>query len=73
MNYADRDNFDTSHGSPFDRGSADSWYHRPMLPHKGGVGGGSGERNENLTPDEVKAYLAGYKWNEEFGGKKDWD
>ena len=37
-----RDNYDTSHGSPFDRGSADSYYQRPRNPHRGGVGGDSG-------------------------------
>jgi len=25
--------FDRSHGSPFDRGAADSWYSRPQEPH----------------------------------------
>ena len=38
--------YDASHGSPFDRGSADSWYSRPQDPHKGGVGGDSGPRVE---------------------------
>jgi hypothetical protein len=65
--------YDTTHGSPFDRGSADSWYHRPQNPHKGGVGGESGPRIEKLLEEEIQAYLAGYEWNERFGGKKDWD
>lgn len=64
---------DKSHGSPFDRGSADSYYHRPRRPHKGGVGGGSGERIEDLTPEEIKAYHAGYDYNERLGDKKVWD
>jgi len=68
-----RDNYDTSHGSPFDRGSADSYYQRPRNPHRGGVGGDSGPRISELTPSEIQAYLAGYQWNEQFGGKKDWD
>ena len=25
--------YDSRHGSPFDRGSADSWYRRPRDPH----------------------------------------
>ena len=25
--------FDRTHGSPFDRGAADSWYSRPREPH----------------------------------------
>ena len=65
--------YDQHHGSPFDRGSADSWYHRARNPHKGGVGGNSGPRVEQLTADEMEAYHAGYDYNEEFGGKKDYD
>ena len=68
-----RDNYDTSHGSPFDRGSADSWYNRPRQPHRGGVGGLSGPRIDELTPAEIQAYLAGYQYNEQFGGKKSYD
>jgi hypothetical protein len=73
MNYADREKYDASHGSPFDRGSADSWYSRAKHPHRGGVGGDSGPRIEELTPAEIEAYNAGYEWNEQFGGKKNWD
>jgi hypothetical protein len=65
----------TAHGSAFDRGSADSWYHRVREPHKGGVGGDSGVRvpMAELTAQEIWEYHAGYDWNEQFGGKKDWD
>lgn len=45
MQYSDREKYDESHGSPFDRGSADSWYHRARNPHKGGVGGDSGSKS----------------------------
>lgn len=69
----DREKYDQRHGSPFDRGSADSWYHRPMNPHKGGVGGDSGPRIEKLLEAEIEAYMAGYEWNERFGGHKEWD
>jgi len=65
--------FDKSHGSFFDRGSADSYYHRSPDPHRGGVGGMSGERVDAVTAEEVEAYLAGYNYNEEFGDKKSWD
>jgi len=64
--------YEQYHGSPFDRGSADSYYHRPREPHKGGVGGNSGPRIERLKPAEVEAYHAGYDWNEAHGDKKDW-
>jgi hypothetical protein len=64
--------FDNSHGSFFDRGSADSYYHRARDPHRGGVGGGSGPRIEATEPDELEAYHAGYDYNEQYGDKKDW-
>jgi len=70
-----RNNYDTTHGSPFDRGSADSWYHRPRDPHWYPEGTGNGERigRDQMTPEQIQAYLAGYQYNEQFGGKKEWD
>jgi hypothetical protein len=65
--------YDTTHGSAFDRGSADSYYNRGRNPHKGGSGGTMGWNEiKDLTPAEVEAYNAGYDWNEHFGDKKDW-
>lgn len=64
--------YDQSHGSFFDRGSADSYYGRPRNPHRGGVGGKSGPRIEAVTEAEMNAYDAGYDYNEEYGDKKDW-
>jgi hypothetical protein len=64
--------YNKEHGSPFDRGSSDSYYGRRRLPHKGGVGGYSGPRREELTAAEVIAYHAGYDENEASGEKKDW-
>ena len=61
------------HGSPFDRGSADSYYHRPRNPHYYPEGSGLGDRCESLTPEQVKEYLDGYDWNEKHGDKKNWD
>ena len=61
------------HGNPFDRGSADSYYGRNRNPHKGGVGGDSGPRIEQLTGAEIEAYHAGYDYNEQHGDKKSWD
>jgi hypothetical protein len=65
--------YEQVHGNAFDRGSADSWYSRARNPHKGGVGGNSGPRIEQLTTEEVEAYHAGYDYNEQFGGKKNYD
>lgn len=63
---------DRSHGSFWDRGSADSYYGRPRDPHRGGVGGDSGPRIVAVAPEEIAAYLAGYEHNEKNGDKKDW-
>jgi hypothetical protein len=65
--------YEQEHGNPFDRGGADSWYHRSRRPHKGGSGGRFGNKPDfNLTADEVESYHAGYDYNEQFGGKKEW-
>jgi len=60
------------HGCLYDRGSADSYYGRGSYPHYGGVGGDSGPRVDNLTPEEVREYAEGYEYNERHGDKKDW-
>lgn len=61
-----------THGCLFDRGSADSYYHRPRVPHYGGVGGDSGATVSVTDPASVAEYLAGYEDNERFGSKKEW-
>lgn len=64
--------YDSEHGSFFDRGAADSYYHRGREPHRGGVGGNSGPRIVAVTAEEIEAYTAGYDWNEQFGDKKEY-
>jgi len=65
--------YDSRHGGPFDRGSADSYYSREKNPHYF-----LGETYTTATviplpgSDEHAAYLAGYSWNEWNGNKKDW-
>lgn len=71
--YRDRDLFDTRHGGCFDRGSADSYYGRPIQPHYYVGNTGSSEMVTELTQKEKADYLAGYEWNEQFGDKKDWN
>ena len=67
--------YDSRHGGAFDRGSADSWYSRPRRPHL--FLGGSYQSVEigarDMTQEQVDSYMAGYDYNERFGGKKDWD
>jgi hypothetical protein len=64
----------TAHGSPYDRGSADSYYRRGRTPHWYPNGTGNWPRIEakNMTPDEIEAYNAGYDDNEDEGNFKDW-
>ncbi len=62
------------HGSPYDRGAADSYYGRTLSPHywpdgtfKGYVVG-----KEHMTLPQVKEYYQGYYDNESAGHFKDW-
>jgi len=64
--------YDERHGGAFDRGSADSYYDRPRSPHYYVGGTGNSDRIEDLTPEELEAYHAGYDYNEQYGDKKDW-
>lgn len=66
--------YDSRHGGPFDRGSADSWYSRGFDPHYYVDGTGTSKRVElaDMTVAEILAYRAGYAHNEQFGGKKDY-
>jgi len=64
---------DKSHGSPYDRGSADAYYGRSRRPHKlapkaGGVQGEM-ELVPLTDPAEIAAYNAGYS---ETDDRKDW-
>lgn len=73
--FQDRCEFDRRHGGPFDRGAADSYYGRVMDPHYyvGGTSMSPRVELSEMTTEEIAAYTAGYKWNENFGDKKDWD
>ena len=68
-------NSDTrKHGSPYDRGSADSYYGRPLSPHWWPNGTNKGYRIEQgeMTLPQVKEYYQGYYDNEAAGNFKDW-
>ena len=56
--YRDRDNYDTRHGGPFDRGSADSYYHRGITPHYYVEGTSTSPRIEEvqMTEKEISDY-----------------
>ena len=68
---AEQTKYDTRHGGPYDRGSADSYYNRERQPHYGGVNGCP--RITTLTVKEIEGYNAGYEDHELFGVKKTYD
>ena len=63
---------DRKHGSPYDRGSADSYYGRGFQPHYYKGDTYFSERVETLTREQLDEYTQGYQDNEEYGDKKDW-
>lgn len=67
--------YNARHGGPFDRGSADSYYGRGLSPHyyTGGTGTSTKIEQVDMSDKEVADYIAGYEYNEQFGGKKDYD
>lgn len=58
---------DRGHGSPYDRGSADSYYRRPFRPHYF-VGGTYMseciEPSTGMTEEEIEEYRKGFEDNE---------
>lgn len=66
--------YDQRHGGPFDRGTADSYYHRGFNPHYyvGNTSFSPRVEMADMTAQEIAAYTAGYNWNEQYGSKKDW-
>lgn len=71
----DPEKYNRRHGGPFDRGSADSYYGRKAEPHYYVADTYSSEKieKENMTDEELTAYYAGRRYNEQNGDFKDWD
>lgn len=67
--------YDSRHGGPFDRGSADSYYHRGSNPHffLGDTHNSPEVTADLMTPEQIAEYEAGYAYNELLGDKKSWD
>ena len=57
---------DETHGSPFDRGSAASWYGRERTPHfyPHGTYNGKAVTEYEMSPQEIEAYNRGFDENE---------
>lgn len=66
--------YDTRHGGPYDRGSADSWYRRSFNPHYyvGDTYSSPKVELKDMTAEEIAAYTAGYRDTEEQGDHKEW-
>ena len=62
------------HGSPYDRGGADSYYRRPYDPHWWPEGTQKGTRVElhEMSVEEILEYGRGFKDNDERQDFKDW-
>lgn len=67
---------DARHGSPYDRGSADSYYQRGYNPHyyKGDTYSSERVELQDMTPQEIVEYSKGYADNEMcLGSRKEWN
>jgi hypothetical protein len=66
--------YDTRHGGPFDRGSADSYYGRSRRPHFFTEATYRSDEIEErfMTQAQIAEYHAGYDYNEQGGWKKEW-
>ena len=64
---------DRRHGSPYDRGAADSYYRRGISPHYYTGKTYLSERVTELTPAEIQEYMAGFLANEKERDFKDWE
>jgi len=58
--------YDKRNGSPYDRGSADSYYQRGYNPHYyvGGTYQSERVELEDMTPQQIVEYSKGYSDNE---------
>jgi len=66
--------YDDRHGGPFDRGAADSYYGRGLKPHfyRGATMLSDRIEKEDMTDEQLEAYYAGYRYNEDLGHYKEW-
>ena len=62
------------HGSPYDRGAADSYYRRPRKPHyfTGNTYDSPEVLEDNMTLEEIAEYYKGFDDNTAAGNYKEW-
>jgi len=65
---------DRGHGSPYDRGSADSYYQRSFRPHYfvGDTYNSDEIQQSEMTLEEIEEYTRGWRENQASGNFKDW-
>lgn len=63
------------HGSPYDRGAADSYYQRGPAPHyyTGDTYNSLRVEEADMTPEEIQEYMEGFAENERQQNYKEWD
>lgn len=66
--------YDDRHGGPYDRGSADAYYHRKFQPHYfiGATYQSPQVFEDGMTEEQIEAYTAGYQDQISSGEFKDW-
>jgi hypothetical protein len=66
--------YDDRHGGPFDRGAADSYYRRGSNPHFyiGATHQSDRIEKDDMNDEQLEAYHAGYRYNEDLGHYKEW-
>ena len=65
---------DRGHGSPYDRGSADSYYQRSFRPHyfAGDTYNSDEIQQSEMTFEEIQEYIRGWRENQASQNFKDW-
>ena len=66
---------DRGHGSPYDRGSADSYYQRSFRPHYfvGGTHMSEEISQDRMSLEECQEYIRGWQDNQAAGNFKEYE
>ena len=66
---------DREHGSPYDRGRADSYYQRQFRPHyfTGDTYNSDEIQQSEMTFEEIEEYIRGWRENHEAKNYKEWE
>lgn len=66
---------DRGHGSPYDRGTADSYYQRSFRPHYfvGDTYNSDEIQQSEMTFEEIEEYIRGWRENQASQNFKEWE